>query len=53
MNETLFIYRATGAVLIDLVPDTRIQYSLFKDPLKAEKIRELYEDHSLGALANA
>ena len=43
MSETLFIYRATGVVLIDLVPDTRIQYSLFEDPLKAEKIRELYE----------
>ncbi|MBU1151015.1 MAG: DNA polymerase IV, partial [Proteobacteria bacterium] len=37
------IYRATGVVLLDLVQDTRIQYSLFEDPLKAEKIRELYE----------
>jgi DNA polymerase-4/DNA polymerase V len=37
------LYRATGVVLIDLVQDTRIQYSLFEDPLKAEKIRELYE----------
>ncbi|MHB8910910.1 MAG: DNA polymerase Y family protein [Syntrophales bacterium] len=37
------LYRATGVVLIDLVEDTRIQYSLFEDPLKAEKIRELYE----------
>ena len=37
------IYRATGVVLLDLVQDTPIQYSLFEDPLKAEKIRELYE----------
>jgi nucleotidyltransferase/DNA polymerase involved in DNA repair len=37
------LYRATGVVLIDLVQDTRIQYSLFEDPLRAEKIRELYE----------
>jgi DNA polymerase-4/DNA polymerase V len=36
-------YRATGVILLDLVQDTRIQYSLFEDPLKAEKIRELYE----------
>jgi DNA polymerase-4/DNA polymerase V len=36
-------YRATGIVLMDLVQDTQIQYSLFEDPLKAEKIRELYE----------
>jgi DNA polymerase-4/DNA polymerase V len=28
---------------MDLVQDTRIQYSLFEDPLRAEKIRELYE----------
>jgi DNA polymerase-4/DNA polymerase V len=37
------IYRATGVVLLDLVPDAPTQYSLFEDPLKAEKIRELYE----------
>ena len=37
------LYRATGVVLIDLVLDTPTQYSLFEDPLKAEKIRELYE----------
>ncbi len=36
------IYRATGVVLLDLEPDTSIQYSLFDDPLKAEKIREIY-----------
>jgi hypothetical protein len=44
------LYRATGAVLLDLVQDTRIQYSLFDDPLKAEKIRELYE--AVDALSN-
>jgi nucleotidyltransferase/DNA polymerase involved in DNA repair len=37
------IYRATGIILLDLVPDTPVQYSLFEDPLKAEKIRQLYE----------
>ncbi|MHB8772155.1 MAG: DNA polymerase Y family protein [Syntrophales bacterium] len=37
------IYRATGVVLLDLIPDVPVQYSLFEDPLKAEKIRGLYE----------
>lgn len=37
------IYRATGVVLLDLVPDRHIQYSLFEDPLRAEKVRHLYE----------
>ncbi|HYA13681.1 MAG TPA: DNA polymerase IV [Syntrophales bacterium] len=37
------IYRATGVILLDLVPDTPVQYSLFEDPVKAEKIRHLYE----------
>jgi DNA polymerase-4/DNA polymerase V len=36
------IYRATGAVLLNLEPDTSIQYSLFDNPLLAEKIRDLY-----------
>jgi DNA polymerase-4/DNA polymerase V len=36
------LYRATGVVLLDLVQDAPLQYSLFDDPLKAEKIRELY-----------
>ena len=43
MYKRYEIYRATGIVLMDLVQDTRIQYSLFEDPLRAEKIRELYE----------
>jgi DNA polymerase-4/DNA polymerase V len=36
------IYRATGVVLLNLEPDTNIQYTLFDKPLQAEKIRELY-----------
>jgi DNA polymerase-4/DNA polymerase V len=36
-------YRATGVVLLDLVRNEPLQYSLFEDPLKAEKIRELYD----------
>lgn len=36
------IYRATGVILLDLQPDTGTQYSLFDDPLRAEKIRGLY-----------
>jgi len=37
------LYRATGVVLLELTKDTNIQYSLFESPMKAEKIRELYE----------
>jgi nucleotidyltransferase/DNA polymerase involved in DNA repair len=36
------IYRATGTVLLDLVPDRNTQYSLFESPMKAENIRRLY-----------
>lgn len=36
------IYRATGVILLDLKPDTGTQYSLFDDPVQAEKIKELY-----------
>ena len=36
------IYRATGVVLVNLEPDTNIQYSLFDNSLQAEKIRGLY-----------
>jgi DNA polymerase-4/DNA polymerase V len=35
-------YRATGVILLDLAQDLQMQYSLFEDPLRAEKIRELY-----------
>ncbi len=37
------LYRATGVILLDLVPDAHTQYSLFEDPIAAEKIRDLYE----------
>ena len=36
------LYRATGIILLDLAPDTNRQYSLFEDPVKAGKIKELY-----------
>ena len=37
------LYRATGVILLDLAPDDKRQYSLFEDPVKAEKIKDLYE----------
>ncbi|MBN1664879.1 MAG: DNA polymerase IV [Deltaproteobacteria bacterium] len=37
------LYRATGIVLIDLAPHTHVQYSLFEDAVKAEKVRGLYQ----------
>ena len=37
------LYRATGIILLELTIDTNRQYSLFEDPVKAEKIKELYE----------
>jgi nucleotidyltransferase/DNA polymerase involved in DNA repair len=37
------IYRATGVILLSLQPDAETQYSLFDDPLQAEKIKELYD----------
>ncbi|MBN1366099.1 MAG: DNA polymerase IV [Syntrophaceae bacterium] len=36
------IYRATGVILCDLEPYKSIQYSLFDNPLQAEKIRDIY-----------
>lgn len=36
-------YRATGIILLELAPDTNQQYSLFEDPVRAEKIKDLYE----------
>ncbi|MBW6486071.1 MAG: DNA polymerase IV [Syntrophobacterales bacterium] len=36
------LYRATGIVLLNLVPDTVRQYDLFEDPVQAEKIRAVY-----------
>ena len=37
------IYRATGVVLLDLKPDTNTQYTLFDNPVQAEKIKEIYK----------
>jgi len=37
------LYRATGVILLELAHDTNIQYSLFESPMRAEKIRDLYE----------
>jgi hypothetical protein len=35
-------YRSTGIILLDLTLDTQTQYSLFEDPIKAEKVKTLY-----------
>ena len=37
------LYRATGVVLLDLIEDVNIQYSLFENSLKIEKIGQLYK----------
>jgi len=36
------VYRATGVVLFDLEADANIQYTLFDNPIQAEKIKALY-----------
>ena len=36
------LYRSTGIILLDLILDTETQYSLFEDPIKAEKVKTLY-----------
>lgn len=36
------IYRATGVILLNLAPDSNIQYSLFDNPVQAQKIKTLY-----------
>jgi len=38
-----FLYRATGVVLLQLHPESQTSYSLFEDPLRAEKTRLLYQ----------
>jgi DNA polymerase-4/DNA polymerase V len=35
------IYRATGIVLMELTKDANIQYTLFEDALKAERVRDI------------
>ena len=37
------LYRATGVILLDLVADGNIQYTLFDNPVQAEKIKDLYD----------
>lgn len=36
------LYRATGVILLDLALDNNIQYTLFDNPVQAQKIKELY-----------
>ena len=36
------LYRATGVILLDLAADASAQYTLFDDPVQAEKIRDVY-----------
>ncbi|MEE9911674.1 MAG: DNA polymerase IV [Deltaproteobacteria bacterium] len=36
------LYRATGVILLDLVADASIQYTLFDNPVQAEKIKDVY-----------
>jgi len=35
-------YRATGIILLELIPDVGVQYCLFEDPLRLDKIERLY-----------
>ncbi|MCK9273961.1 MAG: DNA polymerase IV [Syntrophales bacterium] len=35
-------YRATGVILLELIPDVGTQYCLFDDPLHLEKVERLY-----------
>ena len=43
LSQETALYRGTGVVLLDLVPDTGIRYCLFKNQMKVERIRELCE----------
>jgi len=43
MYQPKEVYRATGIILMDLDKTAERQYSLFEDPVKPEKIRELYK----------
>lgn len=42
LYRTGVTYRATGVILTHLEGDEQVQYSLFEDPLRAEKMRLLY-----------
>jgi DNA polymerase-4/DNA polymerase V len=37
------VYRATGVVLMELAPDSKIQYTLFEDTIRAERVRDVYK----------
>ncbi|MGD0275078.1 MAG: DNA polymerase IV [Syntrophales bacterium] len=37
------LYRATGIVLMELSKESNIQYSLFEDTIKAEKVHDIYK----------
>ena len=43
------LYRQTGVVLAGLVPESRVQYSLFDDTIRIEKMSKIYE--SLDAIS--
>jgi len=47
--ETYLPYRLTGVVLAGLVPEDRVQYTLFDDPAKIEKMAKIY--HSIDELS--
>ena len=40
--ETSLPYRLTGVVLASLMPESRVQYTLFDDPAKIEKMAKIY-----------
>jgi nucleotidyltransferase/DNA polymerase involved in DNA repair len=42
MYRSQVLYRATGIVLMEMTKDANIQYTLFEDPLKAEKVHDIY-----------
>ena len=41
--HTCELYRATGVILLDLVADGNLQYTLFDNSVQAEKIKYLYD----------
>ena len=43
MYRSQELYRATGIVLMELSPDTNIQFGLFEDALKAERVQDVYK----------
>jgi DNA polymerase IV len=42
LYRPLNLYRQTGVVLAGLVPDTRVQYTLFDDTARIEKLNRVY-----------